>query len=1406
MAIEFSINGNNKGFKQAADDTMRSMKAMAQEATNTQGQVSGMFKDIAKQTAAFAGISLGAAGLKSFATSIVDVRKEMQSLNTSFKVLLGNDAAAEKMFRELKEFASATPLMLKDLASGAQTMLGFNIDAEKVMPTLKAIGDISMGNAQRFQSLTLAFSQMSATGKLMGQDLLQMINAGFNPLTEIAEKTGKTIAQLKEEMSDGAISAEMVSDAFLSATAEGGKFYGMLDKQGKDIAGQINRLSGALDDMFNALGEQSESVITGAISGVTTLVQSYEKVGKILATLVATYGAYKAATIAVAAIEMSNAVGIGITTKSMWESVLATKAGTVAQKAFNAAVKANPYVMLASTLVAIVGLLWSFSSGSDQAAIAQQKLGKAMSDFEDKQKKEAEEIRNLLAAIQDKSATDAQRILAYQQLETKCSALTQKYTMEELAVVNLTAAYKDLNQVQETDRIKALVEDTNQKVRVYNDLVRVKTGKQKYGSAETQQFIKDNGLTGMNADEELKMLKAQIDEQRKQYQEYADAQSKAKSGTTYQQDAKKALSDWKKAKEEYDKLTKSQTATSKEVSEARSKVESADKKYEELTGKKASEQAKDNGKQGKNKQDIIDFEDEQARERTRKARENEISVAEARVSGMKEGLTKTIAQIELDYRKELASIVQGEEQLLADREENARKQWELTHKKEVDSGQTWTSSGAQASFRATNQLTEDDRNLSMEKDAAATSKYEMRLKEQYRRILGEHHSYYDKREEIERKYQENKAALDLLESKSTDKSEKEQVQRAIQQLESDTAKERMQVAMEELQADPAFIEAFEDLNNVSTQTLDSLYNRLEALKPTLANLPADKLKVITDLMSKINKTKLDRSTSTFTDLKKAIEELHTAESEENADQDKIAKAQKKVNDLWAKAKSEVDELANAIGALGQEIGGEAQEYMQLASSTMTFITSTIDSVKRMAQAGAQALSTIEKASVILLIIQAAIQVFIKLNEVMNKFSDAADYKKLVEKQNEINKLTDAVNQYTMALLKAQQEESSWFGESSLRDLANLQEQSLQVSENYYSKLYEIQVKYRNKQKNDNNWTMFLDPTIGTIRGIQTLADNYDAEYVKAIDNLRIETRSRKKSFMGIGGHDQKTADLREWARENFDGAELFDEDNFINVELAQSILDSYGNKLQGNTKDTLEQLIELKEQYDEYEESLKEYVNEMYSPLVDNMTDAIWAWYDSGKDALASFREDASDTFRAIVNDMIQQIVLANIVDKFQDDINEIYKKYNAGEIDYNALIKQISMRTSDMVDTYEASVPVLEDMVTTMSNTIEDALGINMQGDSSSSTTSIAANVTQDSVDEANGRLTAIQMQGETIIGQTLQLIGIGTQTNVYLSDMLDLNALRNSYLLDIYDRLGALQTQFYTQLEAINTHTKNI
>ena len=133
-----------------------------------------------------------------FIKKMVSVRGEIESLEKSFSILAGT-VQGKNLFEEIREFATKTPMTMPALAKGAQTLLAFNYEAKNVMPIIRAIGDISMGNEDKFNSLTLAFAQMSSTGKLMGQDLLQMINAGFNPLAVISEQTGKSIGVLKED-------------------------------------------------------------------------------------------------------------------------------------------------------------------------------------------------------------------------------------------------------------------------------------------------------------------------------------------------------------------------------------------------------------------------------------------------------------------------------------------------------------------------------------------------------------------------------------------------------------------------------------------------------------------------------------------------------------------------------------------------------------------------------------------------------------------------------------------------------------------------------------------------------------------------------------------------------------------------------------------------------------------------------------------------------------------------------------------------------------------------------------------------------------------------------------------------------------------------------------------------------
>lgn len=179
---------------------------------------------------------------------------EAETAQTAFGVMIGSADRAKKMLAEMKAFANSTPLTFGGLQESGKLLLQFGVAAENVMPILRMLGDISLGNEQRMYALSLAFAQMSAAGRLMGQDLWQMINAGFNPLQQIAKRTGETMMELKKRMEAGGISTAEVTQAFVDATSEGGTFHKMLATLGPQFEGQFNQFKGALEQFARSVG------------------------------------------------------------------------------------------------------------------------------------------------------------------------------------------------------------------------------------------------------------------------------------------------------------------------------------------------------------------------------------------------------------------------------------------------------------------------------------------------------------------------------------------------------------------------------------------------------------------------------------------------------------------------------------------------------------------------------------------------------------------------------------------------------------------------------------------------------------------------------------------------------------------------------------------------------------------------------------------------------------------------------------------------------------------------------------------------------------------------------------------------------------------------------------------------
>ena len=171
---------------------------------------------------------------------------ETEKTSVAFNVLVGNEEKAAKMLGEINKYADNTLWDRSTTQSAAQTMLGFGVSTETVVDDLKMLGDVAQGDKNRLQQLALVFGQISAAGKLQGQDLLQLINAGYNPLLDISAQTGKSVAQLKDDMSKGLVTFDMVRAAFQRATGEGGKFNNMTERIAQTSYGAFEQLKGKL--------------------------------------------------------------------------------------------------------------------------------------------------------------------------------------------------------------------------------------------------------------------------------------------------------------------------------------------------------------------------------------------------------------------------------------------------------------------------------------------------------------------------------------------------------------------------------------------------------------------------------------------------------------------------------------------------------------------------------------------------------------------------------------------------------------------------------------------------------------------------------------------------------------------------------------------------------------------------------------------------------------------------------------------------------------------------------------------------------------------------------------------------------------------------------------------------------
>ena len=779
-------------------------------------------------------------------------------------------------------------------------------------------------------------------------------------------------------------------------------------------------------------------------------------------------------------------------------------------------------------------------------------------------------------------------------------------------------------------------------------------------------------------------------------------------------------------------------------------------------------ETKDTGKSAR------DYQDELADARIRAQQKLEA----ARISVMQEGIRKRQALARQELDESLAQIDKEERDTLKKMDEAEKKRGV---KSTPEERQAVRDNASQQRAMATMGYLKESYDIEKE--------FRDRNLREWVEYYKEYGTYQEKRAALDKEY--NHKIGQLYEERRKAEAEGdatgvESLDLQIARATKDKGKELIKLDYKQLTESPDYIRAFENLRETSTGTLNSLLEQFEKAKQAAAQVlsPEDLREYTTtirEIMDELDsrnpfqaladrKSELAEAERELAEAQRNLETVNaggrvstgvryndrTGKMEEtyltaaaamekyNKAQDKVARSSSRVEKAEKEAADIVGELARAVGELGGAIGGQAGEIITLMGDVALFTLPTIDSLGKVAQTGVNVISAVEKASVILTIISAAIQLFQKISELGNNRA-FKQYEAYAEKIKEINALTDAVNEYRIAALEAQQAESNWFSADNLKNLRDYRALHDEVAKAYADKAMESQAIYRNES--GGGWlTGALNWVMGNLSALSWWDEwrdiwgqgDYKEGQTAAINNLRIETRKKSSGFLGtgIGGKSQKTEDLVTWARNQGLG-ELFDDEGLINKELAQSLIDNYGDKLVGQTKETLEALIELREKYDEYIEQLHEYVSSLYEPLTENFVDSLWDWFDNGKDALDSFKDYASDTFRDIVSDMMRTIVLDKVVGSFGDDIAALYEEYAKGKIDETELMKKVAERTEGLVGDYQSAIPELQNIMDLVGGYLKDA-GIDIRQPEGSSQSGRAGTVTS-MTEETAGRLEGI-------------------------------------------------------------------
>lgn len=428
----------------SATSEMERLDRQAQSVKNTASKIAGAF------------------AVQQLVQNIIKVRGEFQQLEVSFNTMLGSEEKASELMDQLIRTAATTPFDLQGIANGARQLLAYGENVENVNDDLIRLGNIAAGLNQPLNDLVYLYGTTMTQGRLYTQDYNQFVGRGIPLGRELANVLGVAESKVREMVEAGKVGFPEVQKALQNLTNEGGMFYNLMEEQSKTITGQISNIEDSISTMFNEIGNRSEGIINSSLSGVSYLIEHYEQVGRVLVGLVATYGVYKTAVMAVTAMQALQTAGVGALTTAEtihygW-LVLVEKA----QKMLNATMLANPYVLVATLIAGVVAATISMKNEEERLREAEEDYQAAKQKTIEAEEEHRRKMEELCSVAGDESlATDTRRE-ALNRLEQKYPDIFAKYDTEYEKLKNIKRIKEEIAALEAGSSITKTENELNQ--------------------------------------------------------------------------------------------------------------------------------------------------------------------------------------------------------------------------------------------------------------------------------------------------------------------------------------------------------------------------------------------------------------------------------------------------------------------------------------------------------------------------------------------------------------------------------------------------------------------------------------------------------------------------------------------------------------------------------------------------------------------------------------------------------------------------------------------------------------------------------------------------------------------------------------------------------------------------------